>query len=194
MTKILVGLLGIVLLFFSFFLSQTLQKGEKGALALDTQKHVNGVVVGPPLCTWEVSSPDRVMAENKTQAILISVKNNEKEACESYIALRAPSFDTNPPKEEQKITLQPNQKGSLSWILTPRRTGTFEFSVSDSIDTKIFGITVKNIFGLSSAQAKVFSFIGTLCGPMLTIPWWIERWHKKKQESQKPKPTESKEA
>ncbi len=194
MAKLLIGFLGIVLFLSAVLLHNRLLEDEKKALAVDSQKHANGVVQGPPLCSWEVSPPDRVMAENKTQAILIAVRNKEKETCESYIALRAPSFDTNPPKEEQKISLQPNQKGSLSWILTPRRTGTFELSVSDSIDTKIFGITVKNIFGLTSAQAKVFSFIGTLCGPMLTIPWWIERWHKKKQEPQKPKPVETKEA
>ena len=36
-------------------------------------------------------------------------------------------------------------------------------------------ITVTDIFGLTPLQAKLLSYVGMICGPMLTIPWWYEQ-------------------
>lgn len=187
MSKVVIGLVGILLFFTSFSLWNNLLTGEKSALKLDDEETVFAVTgedVVPP-CSWSVSLPERVMAENKSQALLIEVVNSIDVACESIVSLRAPGFDISPAKDEQKITLDSGGKGSLSWILTPRKTGTFEIAVSDIVNTRIYGITVKNVFGLTTTQAKSFSIVGSLFGPMFTVPWWVEKWwHRRKRKQE----------
>lgn len=190
MSKLGIGLVGIFLFFSSFSLGNNLRTGEKLAAALDNEETVFAVTgddVAPP-CSWNVSVPERVMAENKSQAVVVEVSNSVDVACESIVSLRAPGFDVSPAKDEQKITLKSGGKGSLSWILIPRKTGTFEIAISDIVKTRIYGITVKNVFGLTTTQAKSFSIVGSLFGPMFTVPWWVEKmWfrRKRKQEQQK---------
>lgn len=189
MGKTFIGIVGILLFVFGIFLSNTLRNGERSASSLDGKKTVFGMISdeGPPPCSWDAKSPERVMADNKSQAVVIEVKNTDKKTCESILSLQAPSFETSPPKDEQKITVPAGKAGSLSWILTPRKPGTYQIAVSDILNTKIFGITVTNMFGLTATQAKTFSFFSGLLGPMLTVPWWVDKWfqRKKKQEVKK---------
>lgn len=189
MKKTVIGIIGIFLFVFGIVLNNNLRNGEQLASALDGKKTIFGMISdeGPPPCIWEAQSPEKVMADNKTQAVVIQVKNTDKKTCESIVSLHAPSFETDPPKEEQKIRIPSGKKGSVAWVLTPRKPGTYQIAVSDILNTKIFGITVTNMFGLTAVQAKVFSFISSLLGPMLTLPWWVDKWfqRKKKQEVKK---------
>ena len=115
---------------------------------------------------------------------MVMLTKNLDENCRSLISLRSPGFDISPAKDEQTISLNKGGKGSLSWIITPRKSGTFDIALSDSTNTKIYGISVTNILGLSAFQAKIASIFGGLFGPMFTIPWW---WDKLRGRS-KPKP------
>ncbi|GEM_PF-2357168 len=177
-----IALIGVLLFVASLFIKTNISQGESKALALDEKKTAFAEVGGDvlPPCSWSAQSPDRVMAENKSQAVVIQVKNPQKEKCESAVSLRAPEFDMSPVKEEQKINLSGNSKGALSWIITPHNTGTYKISLSDVTDTRIFGITVTNVFGFSAIQAKIASIFGTIFGPMLTLPWWWDRLRNRK--------------
>ncbi len=182
MAKTLFALGGIILFLFGINLGHNLLKGESQALSLDRDKKVYGAIGDGPLpCSWSVETPERVLAEDKSEAIVIQTTNPTDSTCESTLSLRAPSFEKSPAKDEQIITLPAKGKGSLSWIITPNKPGTFDISVSDILNTKVFGVTVTNIFGLSSIQAKLASIFGGIFGPMLTVPWWWDRWRRKKQ-------------
>lgn len=189
MNKTLVAAIGILVLASALFLNSTVQNGEKKAAALNNTKKVFGMISddAPPPCVWDVQPPEKVMSEDKTQSVVVRFKNPEKKPCETYLSLRAPNFDTTPSKEELKISVPPGKTGSVSWILIPRKTGTYELAISDILNTSIYGITVTNIFGLNASQAKILSMLGSLFGPMLTIPWWVDKWfqRKKKQEPKK---------
>ncbi len=189
MKKVIIGIIGIILFLFGIVTFFNISKEESQALSLDSEKEIFAMMDenSPPPCSWEVKPPERVMAEDKSQAIVIQTTNSEKKQCESFLTLRAPGFELSPPKEEQAIKLPAKGKGSLSWILTPHRAGTFEIAVSDIINTKVLGITVTNIFGLTAIQAKFSSILFSLFGPMLTVPWWWDklRQRKQKQELQK---------
>ncbi|MBI4067622.1 hypothetical protein HY407_04515 [Candidatus Gottesmanbacteria bacterium] len=163
-----------------------LNSDEKQAFSLDNEKISYGSVgEGPLPCAWEVKDPERVMSEEKSQALVVKVSNKYDEDCQSILTLSAPGFDLSPNKDEQTIALRKKGKGSLSWIITPRKSGTFEIAISDILNTKIFGITVTNVFGLNAMQAKIASIFGGLFGPMLTVPWWWDRLRRKqKQEVQ----------
>jgi hypothetical protein len=133
----------------------------------------------PPPCNWQVSVARRVMAENEAQAVLVSVANTTPDACRSTLALRAPSFDMSPNKEEQVLIVPPGQEGSVAWIITPRRTGAYELAVADVLNTRSLGITVTNVLGLTAVQAQLLATLGSLFGPMLTVPWWFDKWRQR---------------
>jgi len=180
MVRIFIGLVGVIIFVLSIFLYKNIKTGEKLAFSLDNQEEAFGFSEIPP-CTWEVNPIERVVSENKSQAVVVNFSNATSAACESVISLRAPSFDISPLKEEQDIKLDSGKNGSLSWIITPKKTGVYEIAVSDILNTKVFGITVKNIFGLSTLQARLFSSLGTIFGPMLTVPWWWDRLRRKRE-------------
>ena len=74
----------------------------------------------------------------------------------------APGFEISPAREEQKIALKAGGAGSLSWIVSPHRTGTFQIAVSDILNTQILGVTVKDENGLTATQAKLLALVGSL--------------------------------
>ncbi len=185
--KKFIASLGIVVLVFSVMTAKNIKNGENKALSLNDQKTGFGIIAGDiPPCSWNVNPPEKVISENKTEALSIDLTSSKDSECQSILSLRAPGFDFSPSKEEQTVNLAKGSKGSISWILSPQKTGTFDIAVSDMVNTKIFGITVTNMFGLSAVQAKTASFAGTLFGPMLTVPWWWERLRRKQnQDTQK---------
>jgi hypothetical protein len=183
MTKPLLGIIGLILLICSIFVISTLYNGERLAAARDDKKIRYGMIDDTiPMCLWEVQSPEKIMTEDKSQAIQIKTSNTADKECLTFLSLRAPGFDISPAKEEQKIVVPPQGKGSISWILTPDKTGTFEVSISDTLNTQIYGITVTNVFGLNTLHAKILSWLGGLFGPMLTVLWWWDRLRGKKQQ------------
>lgn len=190
--KLVVGLFGLLLFFGSFVYRNGLTRSAELASELNGEDTKYGMIgEGPPLCHWEVTPPEKVMSESKSESILISTKNDTDTECQTNLMLRAPGFDLSPNKEEQIVKLGATSSGSLSWILTPRKTGTFELAVSDVLNTKIFGVTVTNTFGLSTSQAKFASFLGSIFGPMFTVPWWWDRIRGKRQKQNQQNPENS---
>ena len=182
MKTLVIGIVGILLFIFSVGSYLIVQLAENRAQALDDENKSYGMISGEFLpCSWEVKAPERVMTESKSQAILVDFSNPTDATCASTLALQAPGFDISPMKEEQEIVLQPHKNGSLSWILSPRKVGTYDIAVSDTLDTHVFGISVTNVFGLSAPIIKSGSILGSLFGPMFTVPWWWDRMRKRKE-------------
>lgn len=181
--KSVIALAALLSSTLGIFLISDVRKSEKEAFKLYKTETGHGIVMGPEPCVWEVTAPEKVISENKTFSVTINTKNISGTPCESLISLRAPGFDISPNKESQKVTLDMEKSGAISWILSPRKVGVYEIAVTDDINTETFGISVKNIMGLSAWQAQIAGGIGTLFGPMLTIPWWWDRFKKKKSES-----------
>lgn len=175
-------LIGILLFLLGIYFRYDIKNRESVATRLDKSDTKHGIVDGPPLCSWEATLPERVMAENKTQAVTINTKNETDTTCETSLFLRAPGFDISPAKDEQNISLETGKSGSISWIITPRKVGSYEIALTDNLNTKVFGVSVNNMFGFTAVQAKILSSLGTLFGPMLTIPWWWERLRRRKPE------------
>ena len=53
-------------------------------------------------------------------------------------------------------------------------------------------MTVKDEYGLTATQAKLLALVGSLFGPMLTLPWWVDKFKlgklRPKGEAQPPRP------
>lgn len=52
---------------------------------------------------------------------------------------------------------------------------------AEIIDSKDVGISVTNILGLQASQASLFSMVSATFGPILTIPFWLDKWQKRKE-------------
>ena len=194
MLKTVIAVAGVLLFLVGLVLGISLILDALRAASLDETETIYAAIGfdGPPFCAWDASLSERVMTQNTSQAVLVKLNNPADLACESTVALRAPGFDVSPMREEQKMVLAVGAAGSLSWIVSPRRTGTFQIAVSDILNTKILGVTVKDEYGLTATQAKLLALVGSLFGPMLTLPWWVDKFKlgklKPKGEAQPPRP------
>ena len=190
--RTILAVAGVLLFLVGLVLAFSLIVGALRAASLDETNTIHAALSedAPPFCTWEASISARVMTQNTSQAVLVQVRNLADRECQSTIALRAPGFEISPAREEQKIALKAGGTGSLSWLVTPHRTGTFQIAVSDILNTQILGVTVKDEYGLTASQAKLLALIGSLFGPMLTVPWWVDKLNlrKPKREAQQPRP------
>lgn len=185
--KTVIFILGILLFVTGIFLIFSLRKINQEAIALDHQKNSYAMVSedAPPPCSWDITLPSRVMSQNTSQTLIINATNTFEKECHSDLTLLAPGFDTSPKKEEQALTASANGKGSIAWVLTPRQTGTFEIALSDGLSTKTLGVKTTNMFGLSASHVQIASFLGTIFGPMFTVPWWFDKWFQRRKQGKK---------
>lgn len=194
-------LLGMVLLIGGiwsvFSLKSRLDQGMMDAKALDNVFGVGGGGVQPDPCrsvlSAEVIPAQRVMSESDTQVLTATLTNHDnKLTCDEDVGFYAPEFDFSPTTPlPRHLTIPPGQKRSLSWILVPRKLGTFMIGVGlDPLGIEPFiGITVTNVFGLTIWQAQLLSYVGTFggtfFGPVLSFTWWYTIWkkHRRKKAS-----------
>jgi hypothetical protein len=113
------------------------------------------------------------------------------EKCQSSLTLLAPGFDISPRKDEQVISAEANDRGSVAWVVASDKAGEYEIAITDGVDTRVLGVTVTNLFGLTAVQLQVLAVIGAILGPMLSVPWWLERIQRKKAKPAAPAATAS---
>lgn len=183
MWRKIVCISGIVVFILSLGLGSYLNGVRNQAMARDEEETVFAAigVDGPPFCVWQVSPPSRVMTEEESQVIEIQTSNPEDKECVTFLTVQAPGFDLSPHEEERKIVLLPKGNGSIAWVIVPHKSGDYQVIVSDILNTKIFGITVTNVLGLSAFWAKFLTAVGGVFGPMLTVPWWWSELSKRRK-------------
>jgi hypothetical protein len=185
----IVALIGIVIFAVALWLNSTLNATGASASKLDKRDVKQGMVIGEPLCAWVAEITDRVMSENETRALMVRADNKTDESCKSMVRLVSPGFSVNPREEEQTLAVPAGRSGSLAWVLTPNKTGSFEIIVTDDLTTQSLGLQVTDVLGFTVEQAKLLSWLGSVLGPMCTFPWWVEKWlQRRKRISDKPLP------
>ena len=120
----------------------------------------------------------RIMSEAESQSLVIELINeNSTTSCVKTIEIQAPNFDISPIETRQTITSSVNiRSASAVWTITPRKVGDFEITIRVNDGTNlVLGITVTNMFGLHASTIQFLSWLGTVLGPMLSIPWWYEK-------------------
>jgi hypothetical protein len=176
------GLAGLVIFLLAIGAGALLLSTHQSAQSRDHRDTSFGMVSSDtPLCIWEVDLSQRVLTEDNSQTIVIKATNPAEIDCQSVLTLLAPGFDVSPHKDEQTVTAKPKGQGSIAWIVTAQKPGTFEIAISDGIDTHVMGVTVTNLLGLTALQVQIFAILGALFGPMFSIPWWFDRWQQRKR-------------
>lgn len=181
--KILV-VVGIILLAIGLILHFLLSLTNRSAMEMD------GVIASqaPALETMcsqvgiEADIEKRIMSEQESQLLQLFLRTESPTSCTAVVELNVVNFNVSPSGSQREVMLRPETTSALTWVISPQQTGqyTVAITVNDAIIT--LGITVTTVLGLTAAQAQVVSVVGTLLGPMLTIPWWYEQWQKRKKE------------
>ncbi|MGK7893150.1 MAG: hypothetical protein AB4372_05835 [Xenococcus sp. (in: cyanobacteria)] len=187
MNKQILAISGVFVLLGAMGLSIYLWLATSDARSLDRFKKDTlraGESCLTPLEEDNITISRRIMSENDSLGLRTSLHNSDKNKnCEVVVSLNAQNFQINPDEPDRIINLPPLKNGSISWILSPRDNGLFAVAVSTESTSQIVGIKVTDgIIGLLSEPFA--SRIGYILGPMMTIPWWLERWEKWKQQKQ----------
>jgi hypothetical protein len=165
------------------------------AKTLDTfGEHVEHRVSQCTLVIDDVSIEKRVFPESDSQALTVRlapfggmeiIEGCQQEQVRETVMILTPDFDVSPPEIKRTVVLPTTD---VVWILRPKRSGTFAVTVQTGHDFyKTIGLTVTNMLGLSPFQAQVLSLLSTFLGPLLTAPWWYERWKEQRDKKASPK-------
>ncbi len=185
MLRNILGVAGLIVLLLAAGLAGVLWLMRADAQTRDTLDQKHGVIVGDfPPCSWDVDMPARVVSEGSSQSLIVRAANPNAEECQSALTLLAPGFDHSPRNAQQTLIAKPKSEGSIAWVMVAQKTGNYEFIVTDGVKTRALGVSVTNVFGLTALQAQLLSVLGSLFGPMFTVPWWFDRWQKRKQAKQ----------
>jgi len=141
-----------------------------------------------PDCTVKVDQNGvRTLTVNESFTVAVHVTNEAPSLCKTELKVFAPGFEVQPPswefslpeKKEQyfKFTLMPKNPGSQIVELTyNREQGYEEYELGYSVRAN------------SYLPAWMTPFSGTFAaffGSILTLPWWIDRREKKREEKTK---------
>jgi hypothetical protein len=137
----------------------------------------------PPLARVDICSPlgadilfpARVISINESRALLVVLSNWSPCDQQTTLAVYAPDF-TVEPIGIQTVMVPAHSEYKKRWILSPRRAGEFTVVVDTPHLFREVGVTVTNIFGLSSRDASVLALFGGTAGPLLTLPYWFDLW------------------
>ena len=196
MSKRSFAILGLILFLLGVAIGLFLLSGSLQASALDSYKSLGpGAGVPCPHPLEQVGLNRRTMAEKESQALTVVLGNLDSSAdCEVTVSLSAPNFDINPANPDRVVTVPAGEKAATTaWVLSSREAGNYEVVVTAGFDVQVMGIRVTNLLGLSAPEAKILSYIGYFLGPMLSLPWWIEKWEehqrrKREEEQRRPSP------
>jgi hypothetical protein len=215
MTRRVIVIGGFILLLgciiFGRYVQILISSGISAALHRDRQTLYTSVGGSgcAPIKSLYVNTPSRTISENDTQAINFDIKLNDccqdpqSQYCQELtltISLEAPQFDLTPSSTDIVINIPISQQGQdvkYSWVLTPKRLGTFSIVVivsqpdpfnpgqNSELGEQEMGLTVTNAFGLNIVQAQFVSYVGgalgAFFGPTLTFVWWYDRWKERKK-------------
>lgn len=170
----LFALFGFLLLLAGLGLGWYLFSQAQRAQTLDSNFSGEGMdgACAHPQPVIEVSN--RSMSENDTQALRVRLTNTAAEECTVSVTLNAPNFDLGGTGSTQSVVVPAEGTATLSWIIAPKKVGTFEVTAQGGLDTAVAGLTVLNVLGLSASQLQLLSLLSTFLGPMLSAPWWFE--------------------
>ena len=142
----------------------------------------------PPFCNVTIqTASDRKVRLNRSFALNAKIWKNESDIlCKVNIRVSAPAFDVKP--DETNIEL-PDASGktarNFAFNLMPQQAGPQVIIVEHGEDENQFGYSVYDYPLVPPEITFFFPIVSTVLGGMLTVPWWIEFFGKKRKNKKK---------
>jgi hypothetical protein len=173
------AIVGLLLLTGSIMIAYKLSDGIWAAARDRGDSFLAGGPCRHPLS--DVHMARRTISIRESQALTVILSNDSQETCEVTIELSAPNFVVSPAEPRRTLNLPATERAIKAvWVIAPKESGVFELAISAGLDSRIIGIAVTDVFGLSARQAQLLMYLGGLLGPMFTFPWWYEKWQEKR--------------
>lgn len=135
-----------------------------------------------------------VITEKDSEAIQVSITNDDNFECDVEVRIYAPNFEISPPEFTHTISLSAKETAEIIWIVTPKELGTYQVGVQADLESVYLGIIVTSVLGLTAQQMEIATYLGTFFGPAFTLPWlytvWKERKKEKNEQKEKERETE----
>lgn len=182
----IIAIVGVVLFVIGLLGWLAFRQARAMALSVDSGNLLQPPIEGPgcPELTAVVNLERRVMTENESQALVVNLSLPEGINCAVTVSLLAPNFLISPPETSRVATVPAGSDIDVAWVISPQDVGTYEVVIVVDERSETRGITVTNTLGLTATQAQILSIIASFLGPMLTAPWWYERWRERKKEKE----------
>lgn len=134
----------------------------------------------------ELHAP-KVMSVSESQVLSASLYNRSEKDCKVSVSIDAPNFTTSS-ERKQTYNIAKSETTQFKWVLSPVKPGTYNVmalvttgdDVAEKVESKDVGISVTNVFGLQANQASLLSVVSATFGPILTLPYWLDKWQKRK--------------
>jgi hypothetical protein len=154
----------------------TLIADAEKAMRLDTR---SAQFSGGP-CTHSlqgVEVADRVLGVGHSFNLKINLNNDSAETCDARLIVEAATFDD---QQKTKVVSLPPGPLTLYWNLAPKETGPQTINVDSALEQRTIGVFVRDHNYLPPHLVSASAGISAILGPILTIPWWIEFFQKRK--------------
>lgn len=106
--------------------------------------------------------------------------------CTVQISLNAVTFRISPPSP-QSAHLPAKSTTVLPWNVVPTKTGRQEITFASGLRTFVKGFVVEDPTLLSDTALKMLSGLVAILGPMATLPWWLDRRKKRREDEARAK-------
>lgn len=142
---------------------------------------ISGLVVGEvPAERLPEPDLDRIeMSENENMALFVTASPFEgDEDCEGFLNAHGPGFQIAPSTVSTTGTAVTHERpATFVLVLSPQKAGTQMFSLASARVGyfEVHHVNVKNWMGVSPFVAQIFAAVGGVLGPILTVPWWLDR-------------------
>jgi hypothetical protein len=183
----ILAICGVIIFVVSIVFALILWVASRQATQLNAFQSMGwggGPGVGPVApCTISSVNVPTVMSDHESQPVIVNFSQSEPGApgCEDVVSINAPGFDVSPHASQQSFTMPPHRETtSVSWILSPKKQGTYTVQVSKMGSTYTYGISITDVFGLNVWQVGLLAKIGSVLGSLLTLvftanSWWWDR-------------------
>jgi hypothetical protein len=142
-------------------------------------------VCSNPLAAVEV---ERVLAIGDSANLELVVESDRP--CWARISILAVAFELSPEAEIRREFPQGTTR--IAWNISPKRAGSHVITLvahdtagdaapAPEAQHKKIGITVKNEQLLNRWQSLLLSIVSSIGGPLLTVPWWIDWYRRRRQ-------------
>jgi hypothetical protein len=140
-----------------------------------------------PDCTVKVDPADkRKLTVNESFTLTVHVVNDTPLECKNEVRVFAAGFEVQPPS--QPFTVPMKQQQDFKFTLMSKNPGSQVVEVSynreEGYEQYELGYSIRSNSYLPAWMTPFFGVIVAVFGPMLTVPWWIDRREKKAKGTQ----------
>jgi hypothetical protein len=134
-------------------------------------------------CNLAIDPIKRILLFKKSFVLTVRLETFGKaKMCSSKVTILAPAFGVRPEEQEQQLDSQTTTSPML-FNLLPNEVGDQEIVVTSFQQrSEVLHFVVYRYPFIPPSISLWFPAIGTLFGGMITIPWWLDRWSKKRNQ------------